>query len=97
MNTRIVIVTPGLIDLGDKEYAYNKEFGAYMKGRVDDVILVGRLQTKAIVDGLKESGFDEAHIIVKDTVKEAFAYIYQNFTYSDTILLENDLPDAFSK
>lgn len=97
MNPRRVIVTPGLIDLGDKEYAYNKEFGAYMKGRVDDVILVGRLQTKAIVDGLKESGFDEAHIIVKDSVKEAFAYIYQNFTYSDTILLENDLPDAFSK
>ena len=48
-------ITNFKVSMNDKEYTYNKEFGAYMKGRVDDVILVGRLQTKAIVDGLKEN------------------------------------------
>ena len=31
-----------------------------------------------------------------DKVKEAFDYIYHYCTPQDTILLENDLPDAFS-
>lgn len=96
MHGRRVIVTPGLIDLGEKEYEYNYDFGLYMKDRVDYVLLVGKVQTKPIYDGLMKSGFDSNNIIVFDSVKEAFDYIYQHFTHEDTILLENDLPDAFS-
>ena len=96
MHGRRVIVTPGLIDLGEKEYEYNYDFGLYMKDRADYVLLVGKVQTKPIYDGLMKSGFDSNNIIVFDSVKEAFDYIYQHFTHEDTILLENDLPDAFS-
>lgn len=94
-NTR-VIVTPGMIDLGEKQFEVNKHFGTLMKGNTDLVILVGRNQTKPIYEGLKESGFDMAHVIVVDKVQEAFAYVYANVTREDTILLENDLPDAFN-
>ncbi|MBQ1509033.1 MAG: UDP-N-acetylmuramoyl-tripeptide--D-alanyl-D-alanine ligase, partial [Erysipelotrichaceae bacterium] len=96
MGGKRVIVTPGLIDLGDKEDMYNREFGAYMKDRADEAVLVGEKQTAAIVEGLRLSGFDEEHIHVVKTVKEAFAYVYSHCTTEDTILLENDLPDAFS-
>ena len=91
-----VIVTPGLIDLGHEEARYNKEFGAYMPGRVDLVLLVGPLHTKPIYEGLIEAGFNQDKILVFDTVKEAFNYIYMNLNKDATILLENDLPDAFS-
>lgn len=94
-NTR-VIVTPGMIDLGVKQNEINKEFGKQMKDKVDRVILVGEIQTKPILEGLLEIGFEEDHILVVSKVKEAFAYIYQNCTKEDTILLENDLPDAFN-
>lgn len=94
-NTRY-IVTPGMIDLGKIQYEANKQFGEKMKGKADVVILVGEIQTKPIYTGLQESGFDMQKVIVTKTVKEAFDYIYQNASVEDTILLENDLPDAFS-
>lgn len=96
MDNKRVIVTPGMIDLGKKQYEINKEFGKQMKGNVDIAILVGEIQTKPIFDGLKEIGFDENKIIIVDKVYDAFTYIYQNCSTSDTILLENDLPDAFN-
>ena len=96
MEKERIIVTPGLIDLGDMEDTYNREFGAYMKGRADRVILVGEKQTKAIYEGLKESSFDMDKVLVMRNVKEAFAWLYAHASKSDTILLENDLPDAFS-
>ena len=45
---------------------------------------------------LKESGFDMNEVFVFDTVREALAFVYQTTTPEDTILLENDLPDAFN-
>lgn len=90
------IVTPGMIDLGPKQNEYNHAFGAQMKDCADRVILVGETQTKPIYEGLKESGFDMDQVLVMHTVKEAFAYLWQNAAAEDTILLENDLPDAFN-
>lgn len=91
-----VIVTPGMIDLGEKQDEINKEFGKYMLNKADYVILVGEKQTKPIYEGLIESGFDINNVLVVKTVNEAFNYVYKNFSTRDTILLENDLPDAFN-
>ncbi len=90
------IVTPGMIDLGEKQYEINKNFGRLMKNKADVVILVGEVQTKPIREGLEEAGFDRKNVHVVKTVKEAFAIVYRDASASDTILLENDLPDAFS-
>ena len=97
MDQRRIIVTPGLIDLGNLQDKYNYEFGKYMLDKVDMVILVGKTQTIKIYQGLKDAGYDLNNVIIKDTVKEAFDYLYGIATKSDTILLENDLPDAFNK
>lgn len=90
------IVTPGMIDLGSSQEKINYEFGAYMKEKADYVLLVGKIQTKSIYNGLMESGFDMQKVLVVDKVNEAFQYVYANAAPSDTILLENDLPDAFN-
>ena len=97
MPGRRVIVTPGMIELGEQQDEINREFGARMKDRADDVILVGEHQTKAIYEGLKLSGFDMNHVSVVDKVTEAFDIVYRITTPADTILLENDLPDAFNR
>ena len=97
MPPKRVVVTPGMIDLGKAQDEINREFGRKMKDRADVVILVGKTQTKPIYDGLAESGFDMEQVFVFDTVKEALAYVYMSTTGEDTILLENDLPDAFSR
>ncbi len=91
-----VIVTPGLIDLGVQEKKTNYDFGKNMIGKCDYVILVGKNQTAPIYKGLQDYGFDMSNVLVVDKVKDAFDYIYHYCTPQDTILLENDLPDAFS-
>ncbi|MBQ6492538.1 MAG: UDP-N-acetylmuramoyl-tripeptide--D-alanyl-D-alanine ligase [Erysipelotrichaceae bacterium] len=96
MPEKRVIVTPGMIDLGAEEARINKEFGAYMKGKADHVVLVGEKQTRAIYEGLKEKKYPEKQITVCANVREAFDYVYGHFSSRDTILLENDLPDAFN-
>ena len=96
MPNKRFIVTPGMIDLGPKQEYYNKEFGKKMLGKADVVILVGKQQTKPIYEGLVETGFNMEHVYVVDTVKEAFNLVYTQASEVDTILLENDLPDAFS-
>lgn len=96
MPGRRYIVTPGMIDLGDKQSEINMEFGRKMLHKADFVILVGQRQTEPILQGLTEVGFDPTQILVVSTVKEAFQYLYQQATAQDTILLENDLPDAFN-
>ncbi len=96
MPNKRYIITPGMIDLGKEQFYLNKEFGKHMLDRVDFVVLVGINQTKPILEGLNEVGFNPDNIVVCKTVKEAFGFIYQDATIYDTILLENDLPDAFN-
>lgn len=90
-----IIVTPGLIDLGKEEYNENYEFGKYMNERADYLIIVGDKNKEAIHKGALKGGLLEESIIEVGSVKEAFNYIYTNFSKKDTILLENDLPDVF--
>jgi len=92
-----IVITPGMIDLGEQQQQANQEFGKYMLGKADLVLLVGLVQSEDIRRGLEEVGFNMEQVITFKTVVEAFNYIYQNASYEDTILIENDLPDAFNR
>ena len=50
MSGKKIIVTPGMVELGDKQYEYNMEFGKQIAKVCDEVILVGEEQTKPILD-----------------------------------------------
>jgi UDP-N-acetylmuramoyl-tripeptide--D-alanyl-D-alanine ligase len=91
-----ICITPGMIDLGEKQDYYNKEFGKYFKDRCDVVILVGKNQTQAIYEGLEESGFAMKHVHVVDKIFDAFALLNKVKKKDAYVLLENDLPDAFN-
>ena len=92
-----VIVTPGMIELKDKEYAYNYEFGKQMSKVCDKVILVGHKQTKPIQDALNDMKYKKSNLYVIDDVKEAFNIINKVCDDNCYILLENDLPDIFNE
>ncbi len=92
-----IVVTPGMIDLGNEQYNLNKEFGTYIADVADEVILVGAEQTKPIYEGLKEKKYNEKNIHVLKEIKDAFLLmqkLQENETY---VLLENDLPDIFNE
>ena len=91
-----VMVTPGMIELGEKTDELNKKLGEYATV-LDYVILVGDVTTKKIEEGMKEKGYSN-YIVVKD-LYEAFRKL-EELQVSNTNLLalfENDLPDSYIK
>ena len=92
-----IIVTPGMIELGDKQYELNMKFGEYISEVCDEVILVGESQTKPIYDGLMNKKYDKKHIHIINDVKIAFKLMQELKGKETYVLLENDLPDIFNE
>lgn len=93
-----IVMTPGMVELGDKSYELNKKFGTYMKDTTDVVILVGEKITKPIMDGLKEVKFNHKNIYVVKSTKEAFNLVKSlSNSRGSYCLIENDLPDIYNE
>ena len=93
-----VVVTPGMVELGEKEEEYNREFGRQISEVADKVILIGEKRTKPIKQGLIDKKFDEDNIYVLNDVRDAYVLI-NKFKESDDLyaLFENDLPDTYTE
>lgn len=94
---RKIIITPGMVELGDKEEESNREFGVRISTVCDYVILVGKNRTKPIYKGLKESGYNENNIIVVQNLDEATKEFQKIVRPKDIVLFENDLPDNYEE
>ena len=92
-----IMVTPGMIDLGNEQDELNEKFGEYIAAVADEVILVGEHQTKPIYEGLMKKKFKEKNIHVINDVKEAFPLALKLKDKDTYVLLENDLPDIFNE
>ncbi len=90
-----ILCTPGMIELGEKEYELNKEFGRQAAGACDFAAIVGKTNREAIREGLLSGGMDEEKIFIADTLREAMNKIYSLPEKNKIILLENDLPDNY--
>ena len=92
-----IIVTPGLIELGEKERKYNFEFGQYITEVCDYIFLVGEDHSKEVLEGIHSRKFNKRKIFVvhtpEEAVKKANRYAVKNKV---TVLLENDLPDNYN-
>ena len=94
---RRIIVTPGMVELGVREYEMNREFGAAMAGCCDTAVLVGRKRSEAIAEGLRQNGAAEESIRIVASLEEATALLAEISGPGDTVLFENDLPDNYSE
>ena len=93
-----VVVTPGMIELGDKEDEYNKTFGEQISGVADYVLLIGEKKTIPIKEGLLEKKFDKDKIIVFNDVRDAYPFISDLARSKEVYaLFENDLPDTYNE
>ncbi len=92
---RKILVSPGMIELGQREYEENRLFGEEAAKICDFVILVGQKRTRAIADGLLNAGFSRDSLFVVKNLDEARDKLSQ--TRGDVILFENDLPDTYNE
>ena len=91
-----IMITPGMVELGDKEEQYNREFGEYAADRCDYVLLVGERITKSIAKGLQNRDFPADRYFTFSKVTEAIAYANSlESGKKKYVLLENDLPDNY--
>lgn len=91
-----IIVTPGIVEMGDSEYETNKDFGIRIAKVCDRVVILNQVNKVAILDGLKEKGFNEENIFYADNLEEAKKLFVKIAGEGDVILFENDLPDNYT-
>lgn len=94
-NRRRILITPGIVDLGDKAFEINKELGKAAASSCDFAILVGNKPAEPIYAGLKEENYAEEKIFIAKDLEEALVKMNQIMDSTSVILLENDLPDNY--
>jgi UDP-N-acetylmuramoyl-tripeptide--D-alanyl-D-alanine ligase len=90
-----ILITPGIVELGDKAYEINKELGKEATKHSDFIILVGEKQAGPMLDGLKECKYPENKTMVAKNLDEAIKKMYELMDANTVVLLENDLPDNY--
>lgn len=92
---RKVIITPGLIELGEREYDCNFALGLEAAKYCDIIILVGKNRSAPMREAVLTTDFDHDSLYVAASFAEAVS-IYTPFADKNTVLLiENDLPDNY--
>ena len=96
---RKVLITPGMIELGDLEDEENYKFGEHIAGHeIDLAILVGPERTISIKEGIESARkSDKPEIRIADTLFEANEIMSDFVKQGDVVLYENDLPDTYNE
>lgn len=95
---RRIIITPGMIELGDLQEEKNRAFGEQIgNADLDLVILVGANQTEAIQEGIESTGFEMDKVKIVRSLFEANSIMQEYVQQGDVVLYENDLPDSFNE
>ena len=89
-----VLLTPGLVELGERQHECNVQLGERAANCCDYAVLVGKKQAVPIFQGLANAGFDQSKIAIFDDVRDALSFAATlPGGQGKTVLLLNDLPD----
>ncbi|MCM1255619.1 MAG: UDP-N-acetylmuramoyl-tripeptide--D-alanyl-D-alanine ligase [Duncaniella sp.] len=90
-----IVVTPGMIELGERQAELNEAFGRKIATCADEAIIVGEYNREAIVSGIESVTPRSAHVHQVTSFNEAQSLLATMLRPGDTVLYENDLPDTF--
>ncbi len=94
---RRLLVTPGMVELGEREVEENERFGKQAAAVCDLVVLVGEERSRPILAGLNAAAFPDSQIHVVANASEAQALLAKTTRRGDVVLFENDLPDLYAE
>lgn len=94
---RRVIVTPGMIELGERERDENLLLGKHIAQNADLAVLVGEKRTGALAEGLRAAEFPQDRIRIVKSLYEARDFLKGYLEDGDVVLFENDLPDQYNE
>jgi UDP-N-acetylmuramoyl-tripeptide--D-alanyl-D-alanine ligase len=98
--SRRVVVTPGMIELGDRQRAENETFAGEVATIATDLVVVGRTNRRALLAGAaktraQQAGGPDLRVITLDSRAAAVAWVRRELGEGDAVLYENDLPDQY--
>lgn len=92
--TRIVI-TPGMVELGEKQHELNADLGEQIARNADVAIIVGDYNHDSILEGICRAGMPKENVLEAPTFTMANDMMLKIAKSGDAVLIENDLPDTF--
>lgn len=89
---RRVVVTPGMVELGRSQATENRMFAAEASRVATDVIIVGRTNRRALLEGAQAGSASTRTVATR---QQAVQWVRETLSESDAVLYENDLPDHY--
>ena len=89
-----IIITPGMVELNDKQDEENESFAEYAGTKVDYAIVVGHTNRLALDRGFEKT-LAKDRLFDIEKVENAINYARTNIAGKKVILLENDLSDNY--
>ena len=93
---RRLLITPGMIELGELMEVENQALGEEAARHASDVILIGAQQTQPLRAGLLAAGFPQERLHMMATLTEAVAWYETQLKTGDAVLFLNDLPENWN-
>jgi UDP-N-acetylmuramoyl-tripeptide--D-alanyl-D-alanine ligase len=95
---RRIIITPGMIELGEAEDEKNREFGQQIgQADLDLVVLVGEARTESIREGIDQTELPGERVRIVESLFKGNELVQEYARPGDVVLYENDLPDSFDE
>lgn len=92
---RKILMTPGMIELGERQYSEIFEVAKYAASICDTVVIVGLTNREALEKGCIAGGLSAGKVLYAINREEAFSIIAKIRTADDILLIENDLPNLY--
>jgi UDP-N-acetylmuramoyl-tripeptide--D-alanyl-D-alanine ligase len=95
-NDKKIVITPGMVELGDEQDRLNGEFGEQIAATADYTVIVDNANTQAIKKGLEKAGYQDEKLYVAPSFTDAMQHVISlPGEAHKVVLIENDLTDVY--
>jgi UDP-N-acetylmuramoyl-tripeptide--D-alanyl-D-alanine ligase len=92
---RAVVVTPGMVELGARQYDENVRFGTAIAAVASELLIVGRTNRRALRAGVAAAPDSTVRVLELPDRRQAVEWVREQLGPKDVVLYENDLPDHY--
>ncbi len=90
-----ILVTPGMVELGDKHAEEHERLGALAAKHCDIILVVTPDRIPTFMKGLEAQNKGDVTVMTYAKQEDAEAWVKANWKTGDAVLFENNLPDLY--
>ncbi|UTW55513.1 UDP-N-acetylmuramoyl-tripeptide--D-alanyl-D-alanine ligase [Kordiimonas sp. SCSIO 12610] len=94
-NGRRILITPGMVELGEKHDAEHERLGKIAAKYCDIILAVTPNRIPSFLKGLEAANDGSVTVMTFDTQEAAETWARNNWKPEDAVLFENNLPDIY--